>query len=72
MDLSTKAPPELDYYSLQVGISRVGYEVLELVYVLVQGTSLLIIGRRFQTVDSQGVDSRQLIARVSEWAGVTF
>ena len=55
MDLSTKAPPELDYYSLQVGISGVSYEVLELVYVLVQGTSLLIIGRQFQTADSQGV-----------------
>ena len=40
LDLSTKAPPELDYYSLRVRISGVGYEVLELVYVLVQGMSL--------------------------------
>ena len=48
LDLSTKAPPELDYYSLWVGISGVGYEVLELVYVLVQGTSLLIIVRGYR------------------------
>ena len=35
LDPGTETSPELDHYSLGVGVARIGYQVLELVYILV-------------------------------------
>ena len=39
LDLGTEVSPELDNYGFGVGVAGIGYQVLEFVYILIQGAT---------------------------------